>query len=352
MSVVSKSKLVQLSDGERSLVDTALSHYDLPAGERNILRNMVGYVNKTYIVETKEGEFVLRQSGPLTTPEHLEFEVEVLRYLENVGYGLSPRLLANKDGAYLTSTGGSFWMLQNFIPGEIRASWNDTAHFEGEMLRNFFRASAEFTKAAAGFRPSRKYKNEPLAYYLKNARPLFDGLLDVLPESVGKKYLHSEREDLLHFAETTNTEFGSLGYDALPKQLVHFDFHPGNVHYSGDAVVGLFDFDWARMDCRITDIGTTIGQSCYAYGGPATGTYIKEKIADGMAAYRGAYGPSEFEPTLESRLIVAGLKGFMFFQMFWAGHWYKENIDHEEGSFILQHFRNVCLENDYDALFS
>src|SRR3989344_5703831 len=116
------SKLVELSQDDAKLVEDALTHYTLPSGERHIRRNTVGFVNKTFIIEIGNQKFVLRRSSIVTSPEHLEFEVEVLRYLEKVGYSLSPRLLPNKRGEYLTSSDGSFWMLQDFIPGEIRAS--------------------------------------------------------------------------------------------------------------------------------------------------------------------------------------------------------------------------------------
>lgn len=349
---MSASKLIGLTQEEMRLVEGALAHYELPKGKRSILRNTIGFVNKTFIIEIEGQKFVLRQSSSVTAPEHLEFEVEVLRYLEGVGYALSPRLLANTKGEYLTNSEGSFWMLQNFILGEIRASWNNLTHFEGEMLRNFFRASAEFTKVAKGFKPSKEYANFPLPYYTKNAERLFNTLLNSLQESPGKSFLIEQKTNLLRFAEGTQKEFEATGWDALPQQLVHFDIHPGNFHYDGDNVVGIFDFDWARMDYRITDIATSIGQTCWTVRGPESGVYIRAKVDDGMRAYREAYGPSEVSLQEENRLIKVGLKGYMFFQTLWAGEWYRERHADAEESWVLELNANSCLKNDYEALFS
>ena len=346
------SKLVELTQDEAKLVEDVLNHYTLPPSERCILRNTVGFVNKTFIVEIGGQKFVLRQSSSVTLPEHLEFEVEVLRYLESVGYALSPHLLPNKRGEYLTSSNGNFWMLQDFIPGEIRASWNDVAHFEGEMLDNFFRASAAFTKAAVAFKPSKSYPNFSLAYYTKNAEELLEGAMSDIPESEGKTIMFGRKKDLLNFAEATQREFDVLSYDTLPKQLVHFDLHPGNVHYEGSRVVGLFDFDWARMDCRISDLAGSIGQSCYVYGGKDSGRYVKEKIDAGLAAYRAAYGPSEFSLEEEQRLIKAAVQGYAFFQIFFVANWYRDHIGEADAADVVLHVRNVCLENDYNSLFS
>ncbi len=349
---ISKSNLVSLSGEENGVVAEALTRYELPVGERNILRNTVGYVNKTYIIEIGAEKFVLRRSSTLTAPEHLEFEVEVLRYLESTGYPLSPRLLANKEGAYLTDVQGSVWMLQSFIIGEIRASWNNVEHFEGEMLRNFFRASAEFTKAAQRFKPSKKYSNFPLPYYTKNAEELLSGLITRLHDSPGKAFLLEQKQNLLDFAQETQKKFEEFGWETLPQQLVHFDFHPGNVHYEGEKVVGVFDFDWARMDCRVTEIAGSIGQTCWVVRGPESGLYIKSKVDEGVHAYREAYGKSEFSLEEERQLIQVGLKGYMFFQLLWAGEWYQERYPDVAESWVVELNANACLRNDYEALFS
>src|SRR3989344_1957213 len=140
---MSEKNFHTLSEEEQDFVGGVLALYELPDGERHILRNTVGYVNKTFVVQAGKQKFVLRKSSALTTLEHLEFEVEVLRYLDKCGYELSPRLLPNREGRFLTNFRGGYWMVQNCIPGEIRASWNNVARFEGEMLKNFFRASAE-----------------------------------------------------------------------------------------------------------------------------------------------------------------------------------------------------------------
>ncbi len=344
--------LQALQPKDRENAEKALNLYGLDGTGATMSQITVGFVNKTFLIEIAGEKFVLRQSHPDTTPEHLEFEIEILRFLESQAYALSPRVLPNSEGGYLTRSGGAVYMLQGFVGGEVRASWNDVAHFDGEMLKDFFRTAARFSKVAHGFKPSKAYPNEPLTYYTRNATELYESRLSAMPPSENKTYLSEEKDALLDFARSTDRELAALGYDLLPKQLVHFDLHPGNVHYIDDKVVGLFDFDWARMDSRLSDFAGAIVQSCYIYGGEKSGIYIKQKMLDGISAYREAYGPSELDPTQEQALLKAAVKGYVFFQTFWCTQWCVDNPDRPEGLSILKHFRNACLLNDYDELLS
>ena len=340
------------SHQELKEVLSVLERYDVAAVGTNIFRNTIGFVNKTFVIEAGNKKFVLRESSLATVPEHLELEVEVLGFLEEKSYKLSPRLLTNKHGHYITYHNDRFYTLQTFVPGEIKASWNDLEHLTSCMLESFFRCSAEFTKTVQGFKPRREYANLPLTHYVKHGRKLLKSFLEKLPVSEGKKLLAECLPQLLHFSEQTNKELVKINYDVFPKQLVHFDLHPGNVHFVGEEVVGLFDFDWVRFDFRISDLAATIGQSCYIFGGEKSGLYIKEKVSAGLEAYREAYGQSEFDERKENHFIKVALKGYMFFQLLWVVDWYRENCKSPDGVFNLRHFINTCLLNDYEKLFS
>jgi homoserine kinase type II len=39
-----------------------------------------------------------------------------------------------------------------------------------------------------------------------------------------------------------------------PSIVIHCDFHPGNLKISAEEIVGLFDFDWSKIDLRCFDV--------------------------------------------------------------------------------------------------
>jgi len=45
-----------------------------------------------------------------------------------------------------------------------------------------------------------------------------------------------------------------LGFEAWPKQIIHGDWHPGNMLFRDNRVVAVIDYDSARMLPRILDI--------------------------------------------------------------------------------------------------
>ena len=342
--------LVPASVDEQNRVHNALKHYSLPSTIVSIERNTIGFINATFVIETKDGKCVLRESSSATVPAHIKFEVEVLRYLEKVGFTLTPRLIPNLNSEYQTIVNGKHYMLQNFIEGEVRASWNNIEGFDGVPLENFFKASAEFTKAAREFAPSKTYPNFPIEYYAENASTLYDEVVNRLPESEMKQDYIEGRKEILNFAHSLKKDLDDLEYGKYPKQLAHFDLHPGNMHYVGDEVVGIFDLDWARMDTRFAELGGTISQSCYIYGGERSGIYYKEKIQKGLASYYRALAEGAQDRT-EKRLVSAALRGYLFYQVIWHGGWAVDNLEHPDARFIFRHFRNAFIENDFDDLF-
>lgn len=48
--------------------------------------------------------------------------------------------------------------------------------------------------------------------------------------------------------------FPDSRYHALPKLVVHGDYHPGNLKFAGSDVCGVFDLDWATVQPRVLDL--------------------------------------------------------------------------------------------------
>lgn len=327
-----------------------LAIYGLLEKNIKVVENTNGFVNKTYIIIFGKNKFVLRKSNPSTKYNHIKLEVDLLNYLHKQNFNLTPQVLLNLDGQNITKFNNSFFILQTFVFGETKASWNDLAKLNAKMLRSFFATVANFSKVVEKFNFKSGIKNKPVWYYVKNANKILNDSLMMVADSDTKKYLLKNKTTISNFILKTRKEFVEAKYDSLPKQIVHFDWHPGNVHFKNNKVVGLFDFDWARWDSRITDLAAAIGQSCYYYGGKCDGLYRKDRIKIGVESYRQTYGQSKIGWQKENGLIKIALKGYMLFLFFWSVNLFVEQPT-KENNVVLKHFLNVLLLNDYDHLF-
>jgi len=340
----------ELSEVEKNYVKVVLKEYALQDFDA-ISKNTVGFVNQTFIIQKNGCKYVLRESNIQKKLDHLNLEIQVLQYLRDQKFALTPVVFPNSAGANITFSRDRFYILQSFIPGESKANWNDLKNFNNEMLVSFFKAFANFTKAVQGFYTNLPEKDNSIFFYMTSAARVFKENYEKIPQSSGKTLLRKYYNELKESIETVHNEMSLAAYQDLPRQIVHFDFHPGNVNFLGNEVCGIFDLDWVRFDSRISDIASTIAQSCWYYGGENTGLYDRDKIILGLRAYREAYGKSEFSRSDEDELISLALRAYLIFQMLWSMNWYKDNIG-SEGDVLLQTLINSLLRNNHKELIS
>ena len=75
----------------------------------------------------------------------------------------------------------------------------------------------------------------------------------------------------------------SRGCRACP---VHCDYHPGNLKWVDEQGVGLFDFDWSKLDYRLFDVAQGIVYFCSSWEGPDDGDVRLDKAAIFVRAYQ------------------------------------------------------------------
>jgi Ser/Thr protein kinase RdoA (MazF antagonist) len=341
-----------IASDQRATVIDVLSRYKLPIGDIEIERDVIGFTNAIFIISVGRKKFVLCESNSRTQHEHIKFEVEVLGYLQAKGFKLTPKIISSKKGKFITILNGRYYILQNFLPGEDKASWNNLRNFNIGMVRSFFSATAKFTRAANGFKTKRKIESKPLYSLIKNGRAGYLAHMKKMPDSPGKRMVMDQNELILKLIKKIEIEVNRCKYALLPKQIVHFDLHPGNVNFVGNKVSGLFDFDLVRFDTRISDIAVAISMATYWFGGTHAGLYRKDRIREGLRAYRKAYGKSEFTLPRENELIKIALKVYIFELFIWSLDWYTNHHKERNSEEVVRQFLNALTLNDFDNLFS
>ena len=72
----------------------------------------------------------------------------------------------------------------------------------------------------------------------------------------------------------------------MPLCPIHCDFHPGNLKYENNRVVGIFDFDWSKIDLRLFDVCMAVDYFCCSWDEKNDGDLRLEKAALFLNAYQ------------------------------------------------------------------
>lgn len=202
-----------------------------------------GTANANVTLETPEGKLFLKRRNPkYASLEYVAFDHRLMEYLApfQLGTPLAQRTL---EGDRWLLWQEQVYELYPFQEGEERDSLSFAELAStGECLAQFHTASRQF--------PPTTGKN-----WQRYHAPA--------PIRTGIKAIHAElRQRLspsdLHFLEEQlcllENDFPDTRYHALPKVIVHGDYHPGNLKFQGEQVSGVFDLDWATLQPRVLDI--------------------------------------------------------------------------------------------------
>ena len=195
-----------------------------------------GVSNSNYLVETREGRFILTLYERRIDMQELPWFLRLMGHLADAGLPV-PRPLADRNGEVVQQLKGRKAALIEFLPG-VSISSPDPAH-----CRAIGTALARLHQAAASFGPPR-----PNHLGIAAARSACIALGDRL----------DELEPGLQDCVRQSIERVEAGWPAaLPRGVIHADLFPDNVLFTGHAVTGLIDFYFAASDLLAYDLAIT-----------------------------------------------------------------------------------------------
>ena len=206
-----------------------------------------GRINQHWLVEASGERFVLRCWGqsPLIDDAALVdvsvgYEVRLVGYLAGLGWPVAPVIVGP------TNIAGQLWSLAPFLPGEVPAL-NSKIHGGREEQRARGRLLAEFHAGLAQVpnssqRPGWRRCEEILA------DPWLD---ETLSQNERER---SEEVGILwwHLAQARE-QIAVLSLEARPSTIVHGDWTPWNLRFTGGRLSGILDFELAHNDHRVAD---------------------------------------------------------------------------------------------------
>lgn len=254
-----------------------------------------GYCNKSYAVwAEKDGEqkkYVLRHYNPILTEDEIRFEHALIRHLRSNGFTLVADVIDGNDGVTFVSSSdvdaacGLYWALFQFLKGEDRYSWTNTdltdAEFESaaQILAGLHHAGRDFEKP-----PGADRAQPPIMEFLATFPETYRGYAQQANQRKSDRLFLGHLDRILATINDCLAVKPHLrGFLQVP---AHCDYHPGNLKFEGSEGIGLFDFDWSKVDCRLFDVALALVYFVSIWRGEAQGSLRIDKFQLFLKTYQ------------------------------------------------------------------
>jgi homoserine kinase type II len=243
-------------------------NYDL-GKVRRIKQVLGGYCNKSYAVWMSAGEstrrYFLRLYQPHAVEGEIRFEHALLNHLRSNGFTLAAAIIPCRSGATLVRTpppenhraGTALWALFEFLDGEDKYSWTDTDLTDKEFI-SAAHTLARLHHCGHGFvkPPQADRVQPPIMAFIRTLQPTFAAFLAQAGDRRCDRLFRNNFESICRALNAAAALEDEL--QGLPKIPIHCDYHPGNLKYRAEKCVGLFDFDWSKIDYRLFDVALAL----------------------------------------------------------------------------------------------
>ncbi len=241
----------------------ALSHYDTGViSEIRPIRRGSGDAPKA-ILRTSRGVLLFKRRGKArSNPERVAFSHQLQLHLASRGYPL-PRLLGTRgENNSMLRLGERLYELFEYVAGTAYAGDERETRAAGRALAILHRLTADFhpqtSPPARGFHASTAVSRN--LEHIANR----GGEEGEVAARLGALYLNARDEADTH------------GYAGWPRQVVHGDWHPGNVVFKNGEVAAAIDYDAAHVDARCADVASGALQFSLIRGGQDLETWPPE----------------------------------------------------------------------------
>ena len=212
------------------------------------------------IVVTERGKFLLkRRAKGKDDIYHVGFAHSVQMFLKNRGYPVAG-LVATLDNNTVLNMEGHTYELFCFTPG---GRFDESSAAVRDAGRQLARMHDHFADFVCGWRPLKRTYHDSAAVRghldrIGSERP---------PHKPGRGWAKIARQ-LKSLYDASSETVNGLGFADRPDQIVHGDWHPGNMLFVDGKVSCVLDFDSAKIAPVVTDLANGSLQFSIVAGRP------------------------------------------------------------------------------------
>jgi homoserine kinase type II len=217
-----------------------------------------GVENSNFLLETEAGRYFLTVYEKRVREDDLPFFLGLMHWLAEHGYPSATPILA-RDGAMLKRVRGKPCAIVTFLSGlSVRRPTAAHCREAGAGLAALHLAAQGFTGVRAN-----DLGEAAWAPYFAGLKPQADALKPGLAATIDK--------DL----ETIAARWPG----GLPTGVIHADYFPDNVFFTGGKFAGAIDFYFACVDALAYDIAVALNAWCFEPDGSFNITSARQLVA-------------------------------------------------------------------------
>ena len=238
-----------------------LSHYDI--GIIQQIKPLIAGNSRApkQIIISDTGRYLLkRRSKDKDDRYRVAFAHAVQRHLKEKNFPVAGLIHTRDENNTFLEQDDHLYELFEFISG---------ARFEGktEFIVDAGTVLAKFHKFLSDF----SYQPIPLKDSFHDSRAVRGHLKKIGSEKNNGQADSSLRktiESLMMMYNNSSVNVNQLGFDDWPQQIVHGDWHPGNMLFAGGKVAAVLDFDSLKVSSALTDLANGALQFSIVGGRP------------------------------------------------------------------------------------
>lgn len=271
------------------MIEEILQKYDISPDI--ILEIKTGLINKTYKIQSRQGNFILQKINRIYGIEVIEDIKNISKYL-NSENEILPKMLATKRGDHYVKRDDDIWRLFEFVEGNVYEVVNNgiQAYEAGFILGQFHRSLKDIDYV---------FKTKLSAPH--NSQKIFNNYLKVIE---GQRLL----PEIIEISEQVR-QMPNLFIEARLREIVtHGDPKISNIIFSTDGkrAIKLIDIDGCNRNNVVVELGDAFRSWCGKEEDDSNNDFDLDKFESSLAGYIKGSGNLLLES--EKDLIVRGIK--------------------------------------------
>ena len=328
-------------------LENVLDQYDI-GSLLDFLEDQRGFVNTSFTItalrESQTKKYFLRRYKKGVHEEDIRQEHSIICHLVSNDFNLVANVLSTKSGStYLQwriDSEDIFYAVFEFLKGEDRYTWVDPNCTKAEVASSAS-VLARFHLAVGDFLPAGN-RVEPKILEMRSI--IIQNAEQCSRTKRGNDFdCYWKDHSTLVFKEIERVYqlLDKPAYSHLIQLVNHCDYHPGNLKFDGEDVVGLFDFDWSKRDVRIFDVALALFYFFTDWQGELDGALRLDEVGRFLNTYQQTLKDCQTPPPLsgiECQFMPAMIAASNLYILNWTLIEYlKKDIDPQQYFVFLKH---------------